>query len=522
MQKDIYTLKNIKQVKWGLLEENNPIHLYPIMYPGWSWIIKNTGKVIGKYQTSICCLQIGVSDLIFVNHREWNELGEYVLRKILRNPNFVINLNKKILKLSDDLTSFTAKKIHGKNLKKKSNRELFRLYEKYERHHGTLYCHAIPPVYLELYKPHLTTHLVEYLQKQIKKSSCPRTPKECFAILTIPEKYSKVQNEERSFLRISKEIRRNKKYSALFKKSLKDIARSLEKYPTLKKKIKKHMDAFRYLSYNFEGPAFSDNYFFGRWREIIRSNENPRKLLANMDLERRSSARQRNEIIRILNISPKYQKFFSIARGIIYGKDYRKMALVRSYYELEPLIREIARRTYLTINELRNCLLPEIKDMLEEKIDRPPDLTKRMKGCVFVVIDRRLPGKVFVGEVFEKMKKHLENKQKFDEINYFHGQSAATGKAKGIVKIINAAKDLPKMKPGNVLVSQMTNPDLVPAMKQASAIITDLGGITCHAAIVSRELKIPCVIGTKIATQALKDGDEVIVDADQGEVRKIG
>ncbi len=62
----------------------------------------------------------------------------------------------------------------------------------------------------------------------------------------------------------------------------------------------------------------------------------------------------------------------------------------------------------------------------------------------------------------------------------------------------------------------MTDPDFLPAMKKASAIITDEGGITCHAAIVSRELKIPCIIGTRIATKVLKDGDLVEVDANKG------
>ena len=65
----------------------------------------------------------------------------------------------------------------------------------------------------------------------------------------------------------------------------------------------------------------------------------------------------------------------------------------------------------------------------------------------------------------------------------------------------------------------MTRPEFAPAMKNAVAVITDEGGITCHAAIVSRELKVPCVIGTKIATKILHDGDEVEVKADHGLVR---
>ena len=75
-------------------------------------------------------------------------------------------------------------------------------------------------------------------------------------------------------------------------------------------------------------------------------------------------------------------------------------------------------------------------------------------------------------------------------------------------------------KKGQILVSGKTNPNLIAAMKRAAAIVTDQGGLTSHAAIVSRELKIPCVVGTKIATEVLKNGDQVEVDANQGIVRK--
>ena len=67
----------------------------------------------------------------------------------------------------------------------------------------------------------------------------------------------------------------------------------------------------------------------------------------------------------------------------------------------------------------------------------------------------------------------------------------------------------------------MTTPDFVPAMRNAAAIVTDEGGVTSHAAIVSREMNKPCIIGTKIATQVFKDGDVVEVDAEKGVVRKL-
>ena len=104
-------------------------------------------------------------------------------------------------------------------------------------------------------------------------------------------------------------------------------------------------------------------------------------------------------------------------------------------------------------------------------------------------------------------------------VSELKGNCARPGYAKGTVKIINNPADMEKMNVGDVLVSHMTDPEIVIAMKKAAAIVTDMGGITCHAAIVSRELGKPCVIGTKVATKVLNDGEMVEVDADKGVVR---
>lgn len=77
------------------------------------------------------------------------------------------------------------------------------------------------------------------------------------------------------------------------------------------------------------------------------------------------------------------------------------------------------------------------------------------------------------------------------------------------------------MEDGQILVSVATDPSLEPAMSRAAGIVTDMGGITCHAAIVSRELGIPCVVGTRFASKVLKDGDLVEVDASFGVVRRV-
>lgn len=94
-----------------------------------------------------------------------------------------------------------------------------------------------------------------------------------------------------------------------------------------------------------------------------------------------------------------------------------------------------------------------------------------------------------------------------------------SGHAKGRAKIILTQNDFSKFEDGDILVSGMTRPEFVPLMKRAKAIVTNEGGITCHAAIVSRELGKPCIIGTKNATTQIKEGDWIEVRATHGTIR---
>jgi len=97
-----------------------------------------------------------------------------------------------------------------------------------------------------------------------------------------------------------------------------------------------------------------------------------------------------------------------------------------------------------------------------------------------------------------------------------HGLGASPGIAAGPVRIVLDAHQLDRVKKGDILVTEMTSPDFVPAMKRAAGIITDSGGSTCHAAIVSREMGVPCVVGTRNATKTLREDEIVTVDANSG------
>ncbi len=115
----------------------------------------------------------------------------------------------------------------------------------------------------------------------------------------------------------------------------------------------------------------------------------------------------------------------------------------------------------------------------------------------------------------KEMEKSMDNTQLKSLVR---GLAASPGIGRGIVKYIKDISEISRVEDGDVLVTMMTNPDMVPAMRRASAVVTEEGGRTCHAAIVSRELGIPCIVGAKEATKILKEGMEVTVDAKRGVV----
>ena len=117
--------------------------------------------------------------------------------------------------------------------------------------------------------------------------------------------------------------------------------------------------------------------------------------------------------------------------------------------------------------------------------------------------------------------KSKENAKELPEIKakpILTGVAASPGITAGKVRIVPTASQIKKVKKGDVLVAEMTTPDFVPAMKKATAIVTERGGRTAHAAIVSRELGIPCVVGTESALKILSDGQEITVDGYRGQV----
>ncbi|MBF8250278.1 MAG: PEP-utilizers protein [Candidatus Levybacteria bacterium] len=182
----------------------------------------------------------------------------------------------------------------------------------------------------------------------------------------------------------------------------------------------------------------------------------------------------------------------------------------------DTVIRKSLSKIYPDLGELSSVI--STSEIMSEEIPPKEELERRYRGYFFG------NNKLFVDLSKKQVEKKFDVKFKVEELRITRkliGRIAQKGIARGWVRRVMGHKQINQLKIGEIMVSPMTIPDFLPAMKKAAAIVTDEGGVVCHAAIVARELKKPCIVGTKFATQILKDGDLVEVDANKGIIRII-
>jgi len=189
---------------------------------------------------------------------------------------------------------------------------------------------------------------------------------------------------------------------------------------------------------------------------------------------------------------------------LIRGKDETKEAPVPK-----------SKRSKKKIDKAMALKIAKIGQKLNNHYGRPQDIEFAIdRGQLYIVQTRPITTLATTTKKIEDQAAAIERNPDLT------GEPASPGTASGIVVIINNPKEITKAQKGHILVTSMTTPDFVPAMKKVNGIITDKGGQTSHAAIVSRELGVPCVVGTKTATKDFKEGDIVTLDGTTGKIWK--
>ncbi|MGN0807844.1 MAG: PEP/pyruvate-binding domain-containing protein [Candidatus Coproplasma sp.] len=182
------------------------------------------------------------------------------------------------------------------------------------------------------------------------------------------------------------------------------------------------------------------------------------------------------------------------------------------YYIRKNLLSQIAKRCRLDDETLLLYRAEEISGLLAGKRLDNAELIKRKSGEAILFFGGQYQT-YFGANAYTLLKRLLPAPEQNGTV---YGEIACVGEVTGVVKVVRSFSDAENMKKGQILVASMTTPDLTVALEKAVGIITDEGGITCHAAIIAREYAVPCLVGTKTATQVLQDGMIVTLDCVNG------
>ncbi len=273
------------------------------------------------------------------------------------------------------------------------------------------------------------------------------------------------------------------------------------------KKITAYIQQFGWIESNYlAGKTLTPNEVIAKSKTAKHSSEKPTNL-----------RKAKQELMFRLKFTSKEKYIVQTIEQFTKWQDDRKRNILKTVSLSEPIIQELAKRVGVSPHQFKFILSKEINS----DIFKPAFIKKLKLRCPDVAFYCQ-PGHDFIytGKDFPFIQKNI-SKENNQELQKLHGTIASKGIARGKVKICLSMEDIHNFSKGDILITSMTRPEYLPAMQKSSGIVTDEGGITSHAAIVSRELKKPCIIGTKIATKIFKDGDMVEVDANKGVARKI-
>ena len=283
-------------------------------------------------------------------------------------------------------------------------------------------------------------------------------------------------------------------------------------------KVKEHQKKFGWLQVRwFKGEPFSVDELMERLKVLIK--ENPEEKLKELINKPKKVDKEFKELTSKLKLNQEEQEFIKVGKEYLYLRTYRADVINEVNFNLMPMLNKAAEILKIKFDDTIYLSTQEIVESLRKgKLLDNIDIESRKKSWALLKEGENV--KIYQGkEVEDFLDREGLRPKELGSVDELKGKSAYKGVVKGKAKVVLSYDDIKKVNKDDILVTTMTFPSYIVAMEKAAAFITDEGGVLCHAAIISREMKKPCIIGTKIATQVLKDGDLVEVNADEGVVR---
>lgn len=422
--------------------------------------------------------------------------GRTVLKKLKKDDQLldkIVENNKKEIPKMVGL----ARELSGQQLSKFSGKELNRRWQRWLASWIRLMEYSTMGTILEMHEPLLSSELVSILESKLGKGH-PRVG-EYFQILTTAKEKTVSGKEEIDLLKLR--------------------LKQLDNTAT-EKDIAGHAKKYSFIAFGYDGPGWNASDISNRLKDLPKQKVKVKVLLDEKEKAGREIVKKQNKAVKELNLTGSEERLFFILRTLGFWKFERKFHNQKAHELMEDFIKEIARRNSLSIAQAKMIAPDEVEDVLIKNKVRPDILNERIKEAL--VFFEKGSYKTLSGQKLKSISKEIRKSLEVDKsLTELTGTTAYSGKARGQVRRIDAPEDMINFKKGDILISASTSPHILPAMKKAGAVVTDSGGITSHAAIVAREIKVPTLIGTKVASKILKDGDRVEVDAGKGIIKKL-
>src|SRR3989339_626624 len=467
-------------------------------------------KVLGIDYTFPECL-IRANDIFwnFDNDTEFNDT-------LLKNKTLdqaVTHFNTSLGKVTQNLENITKKIVSSKKMQSSNKNELFLLFKNY---YGA-YSLNMPCVF---HYWNVESLLIGQLKEDFHAIFGEDSEGNLQQML-IPAHETYFAREKNSMQKIVDYVYKNKKLkSFILKHKIASIIRSLQDYSTLENLISQHIKDFGFTTTSlYLGNAMSKDDVVERLKSsledysLVKKSEQS-KLEKNATFYKRKLLKQRKSY-------PEIEKRLQLACELMYWKNQRLDVMFKSDFLIHPLLENIAAKMQLGFHELVYLRYGEILKWFKTgKLPKKQELAKRIKNYALYLKN----GSITL-LTNEKVYPRLASEKAFRAIRVssklIKGDIACRGKVKGNVRIVLVTEDIQYVKRGEILVTPMTRPDMILGMAKAAAFVTDHGGMLSHAAIVAREMKKPCIVGTQNATKLLKTGMFVEVDANNGIVKVL-
>lgn len=445
----------------------------------------------------------------FANMPAVQNLQKILVGRVTGNPAVL----KEWIRQSDTwaraLTAYT-RSVQAADLSRLSTAQLRKMYERFADLQARQYAIGILLVSLdESFGP----AGLDTLTRSLIEKSLPKNQRdEAYAILTQPFRDSFSREQEKELLETYRACVTPAMRSRLGSKKFFDI-------PKLEKALRAHAKKWAWVYYVYAGPAWTADNFFSVIKDWAVRRVDPARQLRMWERERVTLLAKRERLLKRMKLSAREKNLLSLGE-IVWAKPRRKDFQSKAYWHMESWFREVARRLGISLREVRSMSQAMLWKSLEKGCADTRTISE-LDAC-HAVVPLTQGVRIFQGAKARAfIRANVYEKKVVITTAEFRGTSACAGKAKGVARVVNTRDDMDKMRKGDILVSVATTPSIVSAMRKAAAILTDEGGLTCHAALVSRELNIPCVIGLHVITSAVKDGDLVEVDATRGVVQII-